>query len=171
MAAYQFITIWRFQQTIQRVWTALDTPEDYPRWWPNILYYECLTPENPRGVRARGKRAVRGFLPYSLHYTTTITRTEAPHDMAYDSEGDLIGDGRFVLKETSQAPSGRDADGNTAPNNAVPITEVTIYWNVSTKGRWLNRLAPLLKWLFAFNHNYVMRRGELGLAEWLKQNP
>jgi uncharacterized protein YndB with AHSA1/START domain len=163
MATYSFVTIWRFPQPTDRVWQAINAAEDYPRWWPNILYYRCLTPDNPRGVGSRGHRAVRGFLPYSLQYTTVITKSEPPHDLEYDADGDLVGNGRFVLKEipTSQTSGAMDAAG----------TEVTIYWNVSTKGQWLNRLAPVFKWLFAANHNYVMRRGERGLANWLNRNP
>jgi len=158
MAQYSFVTIWRFKQPIQTVWNAINTPEDYPRWWPNILYYKCFTPENPRGVGAKGERSVQGLLPYSLRYTTTITRSEAPHDLAYVSDGDLVGRGRFELRQIAAGPL---AGG----------TDVLIYWDVATQGRWLNRLAPLLKWLFAANHNYVMRRGQCGLAKWLENHP
>jgi hypothetical protein len=163
MAAYSFVTIWQFHEPIDRVWAAIEAAEDYPRWWPDILYYKCLTPDNPRGVGAQGQRAVHGFLPYSLQYTTRITKCQAPHDLVYDAAGDLVGNGRFVLKEIP-----RDEAACGASNT---LTEVTIYWNVNTNGRWLNRLAPLLKWLFAANHNYVMRRGQRGLAKWLKRNP
>ncbi|HEY2826124.1 MAG TPA: SRPBCC family protein [Pirellulales bacterium] len=159
MAAYNFTTIWRFNAPIDQVWQAINTPEDYPRWWPNNLYYHCLTPENPRGVGARGERAVRGFLPYSLKYTTTITKSESLRELAYDADGDLVGTGRFVL---NQIP-----DTNNVATHAR--TEVTVYWNVDTKGRWLNRLAPIFKWLFAANHNYVMNRGHRGLSEWLRR--
>jgi hypothetical protein len=151
MALYHFVTIWRFDQPIDRVWEAINKAEDYPHWWPNILYYKCLTPNNPRGIGACGQRAVRGFLPYSLEYTTTITKTEAPRDLAYLAEGDLVGDGRFALHEVAEG------------------TEVVLFWNVATKGRWLNFLAPILKWLFAWNHHYVMQRGQRGLAAWLER--
>jgi uncharacterized protein YndB with AHSA1/START domain len=151
MAKYRFVTIWRFDQPIGQVWEAINAAEDYPLWWPNILYYRCLTPSNPRGVGAKGERAVRGFLPYSLKYTTTITKSEAPQDLMYNADGDLTGNGRFLLKVVGGK------------------TEVFIFWNVSTKGRWLNRLAPLLKWLFAWNHNHVMCAGERGLATWLER--
>ncbi len=149
MAEYSFITTWRFNQPVSRVWDAINTAEDYPQWWPNILSYECLTPENPRGVGARGQRAVRGVLPYSLYYTTTITKSDPPRELTFDATGDLVGRGRFVFQKI---------DGGT---------QVLIYWDVSTEVKWLNRLAPLLKWLFAWNHNYVMRRGERGLRAWL----
>jgi hypothetical protein len=155
MAGYSFVTVWNFDQPIGAVWEAINRAEDYPQWWPDILYYKCLTPDNPRGVGATGERAVRGFLPYSLEYTTVITKTEAPRDLAYDAQGDLVGSGRFILE---------DVGGAGGPAR----TKVTLYWDVSTKGKWLNRLAPLLKWLFAYNHNYVMKRGERGLATWLE---
>ncbi len=151
MADYNFLTIWRFPQPIARVWEAINAAEDYPRWWPNIVSYRFLTPNNPRCVGAQVERVVRGFLPYSLRYTTIITKSDPPHELAYDAAGDLVGSGRFVLCESAGQ------------------TEVAIYWQVSTAGRWLNRLAPLLKWLFAANHNAVMRRGERGLAAWLKR--
>ncbi len=151
MADYNFLTIWRFPQPIARVWEAINAAEDYPCWWPNIISYRCLTPHNPRGVGAEGERTVRGFLPYSLRYTTIITKSDPPRELAYDAAGDLVGNGRFVLCESAGQ------------------TEVTIYWQVSTEGRWLNRLAPLLKWMFAANHNAVMRRGQRGLAGWLKR--
>jgi uncharacterized protein YndB with AHSA1/START domain len=157
MASYSFVTLWHFRQPIERVWQAINAAEDYPRWWSNILYYECITPENPRGVGAQGRRAVRGLLPYSLVYTTTITKTEAPYNLEYDAEGDLVGDGRFVLAEVTD-------------RQTVRGTEVTLYWNVNTQGKWLNRLAPLFKWLFAWNHHHVMRRGERGLAWWMDSN-
>jgi len=161
MAAYNFITIWRFPQPIDRVWSAINAPEDYPRWWPNILFYQCLTPENPRSVGAQGRRTVRGFLPYSLQYNTIITKSDPPHELAYTADGDLVGEGRFILKELPDVRSAAVPSGNG--------TEVTIHWNVDTKGRWLNRLAPVLKWLFAANHHYVMRRGQRGLANWLQR--
>ncbi len=149
MAEYSFITTWQLNQPVERVWGAINAAEDYPRWWPNILSYECLTPDNPRGVGAQGKRVVHGILPYSLEYVTTITKSDCPRELAFDAVGDLVGHGRFVFRP--------HRDG----------TEVIIYWDVTTQGRWLNRLSPLLKWLFAWNHNYVMQRGEKGLAAWL----
>lgn len=126
----------------------MNAPEDYPKWWPCIVAYRLLTP-GITGVGARAERAVRGRLPYTLRYTTTVTKSEPPAELVYDASGDLAGRGRFVLTPTD--------DG----------TAVVFYWDVRTTGKALNILAPLLKWLFAWNHNWVMARGERGLAEWL----
>lgn len=152
MAAYYFVTPWRFQAPIDQVWRALNTPERYREWWPCIIEYRNLTP-GKTGVGARAERVVRGRLPYSLRYQTTITRLIEPHEIAYDATGDLAGHGRFVLT----------AHGD--------MTEVLFYWNVQTRGFWLNLLAPLFKWLLAWNHNWVMAQGQRGLAGWLAKQP
>lgn len=149
MAAYSFVTHWRFDAPIAAVWHELDDAASYPQWWPSIVAYQDLTPAI-HGLGARAERVVRGRLPYDLRYTTTVTCYDPPREIAYDSIGDLKGSGRFVLHEEHDQ------------------TQVVFYWNVSTAGFWLNLLAPLLKPLFAWNHNWVMAQGERGLADRLR---
>jgi hypothetical protein len=150
MATYSFITRWHFEAAAEDVWRALDAPERYGEWWPAIVEYRDLAP-GVHGVGSRAERVVKGFLPYSLRYTTAITQYDPPREVAYDSVGDLTGRGRFVV----------EGGGDN--------TQVTFYWDVSTRGFWLNLLAPLLKPLFAWNHHWVMAQGERGLAAWLKR--
>lgn len=148
MAVYHFVTNWHITAPIERVWQALNAPEDYGRWWPSFVAYEDLTP-GTKGVGARAVRTVRGRLPYALYYTTTITQSDAPRELAYDATGDLQGHGRFVLTPAGEA------------------TEVAFYWDVQTTRPVMNLLAPLLRPLFAWNHNIVMSQGERGLNDWL----
>jgi hypothetical protein len=151
MAAYSFITHWRFDAPLERVWREIDAPECYPQWWPAMRVYRDLTPLL-HGVGSRAERVTKGVLPYELRYTTTTARYEPRREIAYDVEGDLTGDGRMVLR--------RDGTG----------TAVDIYWDVATSGFWLNLLAPVLKPLLAWNHNWVMAQGERGLAQRLATN-
>jgi uncharacterized protein YndB with AHSA1/START domain len=146
MAVYSFVTHWLFDAPIEPVWEALDAAERYPEWWPSIVEYRDLTPKI-HGLGARAERVVKGRLPYRLRYTTTVTRYEPRHEIAYDAVGDLTGSGRFALHEEG----GR--------------THVVFHWEVSTSGTWLNLLAPFFKPLFAWNHNWVMAQGECGLAK------
>src|SRR6185295_5442839 len=81
MAEYRFVTVWHFAHPIERVWKALNRPEEYSRWWPSMKSYRDLTP-GITGVGARSERVVRGSLPYVLRYTTTVTRSEAPLELA-----------------------------------------------------------------------------------------
>ena len=150
MADYSFVTKWCFEAPIDLVWEALAAGERYSDWWPCFIDYRNLTPEQNE-VGSRVERIVKGRLPYKLRYETTVTRFEPLRELAYDAEGGLSGKGRFVLEQVGDK------------------THVTFYWNVSTKGFWLNLLAPMLKWLFAWNHNWVMDQGEQGLANWLSK--
>lgn len=148
MSGYRFETVWRIPHPRERVWQALNTPEEHHLWWWSMREYELLTP-GQTGVGSRARRAVRGRLPYTLRYITTVTKSEPPVELAYDSAGDLIGHGRFVLTPIDEG------------------TQVVFDWQVSTSKRWMNALAPLLRWLFAWNHNWVMHDGERGLTRWL----
>ena len=44
-------------------------------------------------------------------------------------------------------------------------TALVYSWDVSTSRTWMNRLAPIGRPAFAWNHDYVMRQGARGLAE------
>jgi uncharacterized protein YndB with AHSA1/START domain len=145
VAAYHFVTVWRVSAPAERVWDVLTASERYGEWWPAFVAFRDLTP-GVSGVGERAERVVRGRLPYSLRYITTVTLRERPREVAYDSEGDLVGRGRFVLEP--------DGDG----------TRVTYHWDVGTTRPLLNALAPLLRPLFAWNHDWVMAQGERGLA-------
>jgi hypothetical protein len=147
MAHYSFVTTWRMAAPIGKVWDALQC---ISTWWPGMATPRLLTP-GLEGVGARYERLTRGKLPYDLRYVITVTRFDPPHACAYDSEGDLIGRGSYVLTEAGDA------------------TEVVFTWDVTTNGFWMNLLAPLLKPLFAWNHNWVMAEGEKGLARYLRQ--
>ena len=149
MAAYSFVTVWNIPAPREQVWDALNTPEEYPLWWKNIIAYKKLNPE-VTGVGGKAQRVVKGKLPYTLTYETVVTKMEKPAEIGYDATGELVGHGRFVLAE--QGPK---------------QTQVLFYWDVSTSGFWMNLLAPFLKWLFAWNHNAVMAQGEQGLIAWL----
>jgi hypothetical protein len=147
MARYSFVTTWRVAAPIAKVWDALQC---ISAWWPGMAAPVHLTP-GTEGVGARYRRVTRGRLPYDLRYVITVTRYDPPREMAYDSEGDLVGHGSYVLTE---------AGGET---------QVVFTWQVATTGFWMNLLAPLLKPLFAWNHNDVMVKGEKGLARYLRE--
>jgi hypothetical protein len=47
------------------------------------------------------------------------------------------------------------------------LTAVTYEWEVQTTAAWMNRLAPLARPVFAWNHDVVMRWGAEGIARLL----
>ncbi|MFO0910576.1 MAG: SRPBCC family protein [Isosphaeraceae bacterium] len=152
LAEYRFVTVWMIPAPAQQVWDALMAPEQYVEWWPSFVEYRPLTP-GLTGVGARAERVVRGKLPYSLRYETVTTAIDPPREVAYRAIGDLDGEGRFLVE----------------PSDEPGTTKVTFHWNVRTTGVVMNLLAPLLRPLFAWNHNQVMAEGERGLELWLSR--
>jgi hypothetical protein len=47
------------------------------------------------------------------------------------------------------------------------VTAVLYEWNVRTTKAWMNLMAPLLRSVFEWNHDWVMRRGGEGIAQLL----
>ena len=89
----------------------------------------------------------RSKLPYTLEFDSRVTRIEAPHVMEGQASGELEGIGVWRLFES-------------------PLGTAALYsWDVSTTRAWMNRLAPLGRPVFAWNHDYVMRQGAQGLAD------
>ena len=77
------------------------------------------------------------------------TRVERPHLLEGQSSGELAGVGRWRLYEE------------------VGSTAVVYEWNVATTKPWMNRLAPLLRPAFAWNHDWVMGHGATGVSRLL----
>lgn len=147
MPLYNLVSTWHIPASADKVYVALADAEQYPKWWS--CFRSCQNLTGTTGVGAKYAQMLRGWLPYTLRYTITITREKPPLEKSYDSSGDLNGDGRFVV--TDQGAQ----------------THVIFYWNVRTSGFWMNLLAPLLSWLFTWNHNWTMTQGEKGLTRWL----
>ncbi len=145
MAAYSFVSRWHFQSPRERVWQVVATGPSFTDWWPSVIYSKNLTP-NVTGVGTQYERVIRGRLPYNLRFVSTTTHFEPPREFVYNAVGDLAGKGRWVFDPMGEG------------------TEVTIFWDVVTTGFWMNLLGPLLKGVFSWNHNQVMRNGEQGLA-------
>jgi hypothetical protein len=149
MAAYSFLTTWCVAAPLERVWDVISDPLGYPDWWPGVRKVTVLEPgeDGPGGVGTLYRQEWRSKLPYSLEFDSRVTRIEAPHLLAGQASGELTGAGIWRLFE---GPSGTVALYN---------------WDVSTTRAWMNRLAPVARPAFAWNHHYVMRQGALGLAE------
>jgi hypothetical protein len=151
MVPYHFFSRWRFQAPAEPVWAALVAIERYPEWWNCTPACRKLTPGEPR-VGTQYLETFRARLPYTLRVTTTIAEMAAPHQLTFDTTGDLIGQGKIIVS--------RQGDW----------TEAEFPWDCHTTGFWMNLFAPLLRGLFVWNHDWMMAQGQLGLAQWLKRN-
>jgi hypothetical protein len=128
------------------VWWTLRDAERWPEWWRGVERVVTLEPDE------RYRIAWRSRIPYELEFEFTVRELDEPRSMSGEATGALAGTGHWRLFEQ---------DG---------ITAVTYEWNVSTTKAWMNRLAPLARPVFQYNHDVVMRWGGEGLARRLDCN-
>lgn len=133
MEMYHLTTRWFFHAPIERVWEELITNDE--QWKKAAARGNEII-----GVGTIVDNEVKGELPYSLRFTTEITRHEPPFLCEVTSSGDLVGTGKWVLEA-------RD-DGTAA----------TFYWDVGLGNPFLNLLSkvPFIKEAMIQNHDEVM---------------
>ncbi len=147
MAAYSFLTTWCVDAPIQRVWDLIYEAKRYPEWWKAVRNVTELESGDENGLGALNRLEWRSKLPYSLEFDMRVTRSEPPYLLEGQASGELEGTGIWRLYEGAAG------------------TAVIYDWDVSTTRRWMNRIAPLARPAFEWNHDYVMRQGATALAK------
>jgi uncharacterized protein YndB with AHSA1/START domain len=145
MSEYEFVTTWCLDAPIDRVFDAIDDAARWPEWWKGVRAAELLDDGDENKIGRLWRLVWRSKLPYDLEFESRITRREPPYLLEGSADGELIGVGRWRLFE------GRG-------------TAVVYEWNVRTAKEWMNRLAPIARPAFEWNHDVVMRQGGQGLA-------
>jgi uncharacterized protein YndB with AHSA1/START domain len=149
---YHFDMIWRFDVPIDRVWKTLTSTEEWPRWWKNCTNVETIEPGGPDGVGTVQRFTIKSELVYALRFQIRTTRLEEPRLIKGDAQGNLEGTVRWQLTP--------EADG----------TRVHYNWDVRPTEAWMQALSPILRPIFAWNHQAVMRKGGQGLARMMGAN-
>lgn len=152
-AHFDLTSHWSLQAPAERVWAALADPASWPHWWPYVRHVHLLREGGPDGVGAVRRIDWSTRLPYRIVIEVECVEAVAHQRLRGRSRGELEGEGLWQLR-------------------ARPgLTEVTYVWRVTLKRRWMRWLAPLLAPLFRWNHDGVMRAGEVGLRRLLEQGP
>jgi uncharacterized protein YndB with AHSA1/START domain len=153
MADYEFVTVWRFDAPIEKVWDAIKDSETWSDWWKGVLKVEELKAGNAEGVGKIVRSTWKSKLPYKLVFDSEVMRVEPMNIIEARAFGELDGNGIWTL--TAE-------DANT--------TRVQYDWRVKTTKPWMNLIAPLAKPFFGWNHNVIMNWGGEGLAKKLNCN-
>jgi polyketide cyclase/dehydrase/lipid transport protein len=125
---------------------VLDDPLDLPRWWPSVyLSATQLRPAGPTGIGARVRLHTRGWLPYTLHWDLEVVKSDYPRGFAIAASGDFEGTGVWTLEQNGDH------------------VDVTFDWRIDARKPLLRRWSIMLKPLFAANHRWAMRQGEISL--------
>ncbi len=143
---YRFFTEWRVAGTIEEVKDILGDAPSLTRWWPSVyLSVDQVAEGEPGGVGRAVDLHTKGWLPYTLRWTLTITEAMTDTGFALAATGDLEGTGRWTFTQ----------DG--------PEVVITYDWRIHATKPLLRRLGWLLKPAFSANHHWAMRRGEESL--------
>jgi hypothetical protein len=145
-AHYAFRTVWRATGTAGEVRDVLADGPSLPRWWPAVyLTVDILDEGDATGRGAEIALLTKGWLPYTLRWTLSVTEPVTEAGYALTASGDLVGAGRWTFEQ----------DG--------PQVVITYDWRVSASKPLLRRLTWLLRPVFAANHRWAMARGEESL--------
>jgi hypothetical protein len=150
MAAYEFVSVWKFDASIEDVGNAIADVMKWPTWWKAVKSVRLL--EKGVGEYWLGavyKHVWSSPLPYAIEFDIEIIDVVPYKRLAGRASGDLIGTGVWTLEEK---------DG---------VTTATYEWKVRTSKLWMNLIAPLAKPIFKWAHNKVMDQGERGLKKLL----
>ena len=143
---YHFVTRWLVPGTPREVSDVLGNPADLPRWWPSVyLEAEPLSEGGADGGGRRVRLRTRGWLPYTLDWTLTITEPREPHGFVFRADGDFDGRGEWRFE-----PVGA-------------WVGVSFDWRIEARKPLLRALAPLFRPALEANHRWAMRRGEESL--------
>lgn len=149
---YKLSSQWYIPHPIESVWSTLIRATEYPKWWGAV--YDRVEKLNELAGDQVGASALveaHGRLPYHIRFQSEITDVCAPQLLKLAATGDLTGTGTWRLEEVEDA------------------THVTFTWVVEADKPLLRLLSPLLKPLFAWNHRWTMRRGEMALCKYLDE--
>lgn len=139
---YHFVTEWRVRASCAEVAEILGDGPTLTRWWPSVyLEAEVLNEGAPDGTGARMALHTKGWLPYTLHWTLTITEPITPAGFALTAVGDLNGTGQWRFEQ--------------AGDDVI----VTYDWRVHAAKPLLRRLSWLLRPVFSANHHWAMTKG------------
>jgi hypothetical protein len=141
MAEYHFVSRWRIQAPIERVWEEIFHAERWPSWWKYVDRVDELERGAADGVGRRQHLLFRTRLPYKVGFEVRATRVQPPLTLEADATGELEGTGRWMLTPD---------DGGTL---------VRYNWDVRTTRWWMNLLAPVARPAFRWNHDELMREG------------
>ncbi len=151
MADYEFVTTWRVPAPAQFVWDEIHDVERWPDWWSAVERVDLLEAGDQLGLGGLRRIVWRGAIPYRITIDVRVTRIAAPTVLEGVATGDLTGWGCWQLT----------GEGRT--------TTVRFDWRVDASRRWMRLFSPLLRPVFRWNHDTVMRAGFKGLLRRLQK--
>ena len=145
---YHFITRWKIKGNVDRIYELLSHPLEFPNWWKKIISANLL---EEIGNRKPIRLKLKGWLPYTLQWELFNPQFERPYRITSDSRGDFEGHSAWTLRQVDQH------------------VEALFDWRVSVRKPFLRKWSFVLRPLFIWNHNYIMKTWKKSLEQKLKE--
>ena len=145
---YEFVTIWRFDAPIEKVWDQIKDSENWSNWWKGVIKVVKLKDGDANGLGKVIRSTWRSALPYTLEFDSEVVRIGPLKIIEARAFGELEGVGLWTLTAEIESE-----------------TSVRYDWKVKTTKGWMNYLAPIAKPFFRWNHDKIMNWGGKGLAK------
>ena len=150
---FEYVTEWRLDAPIERVWDALVDVESWPQWWPHVRAVQTLHRGAASDLGTVRRIRWGSRLPYGFELDVETTEVTPTARLRGRASGDMAGSGLWELE--------RDGAG----------TFVRYTWQLELHTRWMRLAAPFMAPVFRWNHEGVMRAGGNGLARHLAAKP
>ncbi len=152
MSDYQFVSVWNIAAPVNIVWDIIHDADSWPKWWKGVIRSVELNKGDPEGLGSVRRTAWKSALPYVLEFDSEITRIEHHRLIEARAFGELEGKGLWQFFP--------EIDGST---------RIQYDWTVNTTKAWMNIIAPVARPIFRWNHDVIMRWGEVGLKKRLAE--
>ncbi len=140
-AEYRFLSTWLLESPRAPVWEVIYDQRAWPQWWPQLRAVDEIDPGDERGIGAHSRLRWRAPLGYEVAFEARALVITPPSLVEAELMGGLRGSARWRLFEH---------DG---------VTAVLYEMRAVTERTWMKATAPLLRPVFARNHDAVMRGG------------
>lgn len=95
MAKFAYVTQWRLEAPIAKVWDAIYHSERWPAWWKNVKSVEEVERGQADGVGNVRRYTWKGKLPYRIRFAMRTNRVEPLVAIEGVASGDVEGTGRW----------------------------------------------------------------------------
>jgi uncharacterized protein YndB with AHSA1/START domain len=151
--SYEFVTIWKLDAPIERVWEAIKDSEKWSEWWKGVLSVRQIQQGDNKGIGSVHRSTWKSALPYKLEFDTELINIEHQKTIEARAFGELEGVGLWTFTAISENE-----------------THVRYDWKVKTTKPWMKLFSPIAKPFFKWNHDVIMNWGGEGLAKKLGCN-
>ncbi len=140
---------WHIAAPADQVWSALTSPADWPRWWPQIRSSHSLRPGGLDGLGAVNRIEWSTDLHLPLRIDVEVIETLRFERLRGRTLGHPRAESIWLLR----------TEGG--------ITNITHVWRLEFTNTWTRWLAPIFAPALRWSHNRVMRSGASGLSRHL----